>query len=81
MKWFNVDEKLPLDNNAKLLYCIPAKGYKQSNSPSYFIAKYCFCSGWSELVSNWELTGENRMYWDHLHKYEVTHWAELESPP
>jgi hypothetical protein len=80
MRWFNMREDPPLDNKPKLVYCVPAKGHKQGNEPMFSVAKYCFCSGWSEVVSNWELPGENRHYWDHLHKFEITHWTEIYPP-
>jgi len=80
MKWIPCNERMPLDNNVKIIFCTPKKGYKQQETERIFTACYCVCSGWSEAVSNHEMNGEQRRYWDHLHKYEVTHWAEMQEP-
>lgn len=80
MNWIKCGDRVPVDNFPKIVFCQPAKGYKHQERDSIFMAKYCACSGWTEVVSNPEMDGQQRRYWDHFVKYDITHWSEYEEP-
>lgn len=91
--WISVEERLPTNWNPVLIYTVPEKSWEKYYTNSIFIAKYCHCSGWTELVSN-PFMGNlynssskkdcecvHRDYFDHLHIRLVTHWMELPEFP
>lgn len=85
-EWISVKEKFPTGYKEVIIYAIPDKKFKKGFSPKIFIAKYCYCSGWTEIVSNHILSrfvrdGKDGLYYDHLHIHEITHWMPLPEIP
>lgn len=84
--WISVKDCYPSNLNSVLVYTIPCEGRKREFTPQIFIATYCYCKGWTELVSNHELKryyreGREATYYDLLHMREIMYWMPLPDAP
>jgi hypothetical protein len=85
IQWINFNIEKPIDHQPKLVWAVPAKGYKQSLIPAAFMARYCVCKGWEEEISRplfcvKDEEGREIFYRDLLWQFEITHWAQINGP-